>query len=1174
MPLSEQGLGNEHFVGLDFRRCSGMGYTLTNTVFESCFINSDFFAQSAWLTGATDFKFISYGNDKNRFIAFVSEYGDLQIIEYATGVLQFSRKVGWGFHENDVIHTAYYKDYILVSVYGYDNYKDETTSVIYVFENKLDDNSLKFLDEVPGTSIHDDVWGALNPFIPFKKQPSYRGSKPYNYTEDRFSTDEYTISFESSISNYEDDIVGKAVVPTSHHLVEQHYGNFDSYSAIKKMKCFCFYSDDYGENKLFIAYAECDKKQRAIELKYAVELQLDDTVDIRFLKGKQITDDKKFFVAYQTNHPYIYVWSLPSGSLFKFTAREAADYGITAIICTDDSRHVVVSGDNKRICTYDLEYGALTNITQDNYDIESGCLLTNKCFATGLDIGLIKIWDIESKRVVYIFESHENKVSGILKISENKFLTFSSEEETPKLWKFQVYLNNEFYISCQNDNVDIDLIPQPSFEDLMYDKEFTSERLVIEKKSHFLRHISCDGSKIIALTWREVIIWDINTFKHIAVIPYQLILAKDERGTLSPLCLSEDAKLMAFSLSSFYGSDVPDFLVVYSIPDLLREMEKEETKRNSEIYRIAKMETKFKTEIAKFSKCNQYLAYESSTEAYMYNVVVKGDPQKLETDWDLSPFAKIDEQGFDAPGDKVMLKSIAAIHYTSNNQIVVCTREGIIYFYDLDSSNLVAVRAMRGNINAIENVSNTNKLVASDSQSVYIWDHVDGKHSVDLLPNVNGGYMGCVFSNGLVTEDVQNEFLYLLCSNGFCLKFGNFEKREFVKFTGSEEQENLRNNLIGNTYSDYSDGLQMFIQNSNSIQHSEMALDYLRSLYASPVSPQTIIPLTLLDGLCKLEKKRKEQGFETSWVKTLAEVYSIFSEHPMIKSNKSNTYTAQLMTKSLLWTFEEVNSNEAYEAYEFYCIQAYERMQKRPEYLGVLAHAVYTVIEKQSDHDRIENICGFLNRIYDENKDLSVSVPHFYMKALFYKIKSEPQEKRFGTLDEMYRIFNDNKDVQDGYAYLFARGCDHFCGEYTTDRNKIHYFEIVVSDLQSVADYYLNKITEDNEKYDILVEILFALATYQAVLFGQRDFNKKVAMPLGYMKTMANLKKKDPSLLHELNMDKVFERNPQLEPLRKTTMLMLMVYEKINPQFQEERQIEMKLSRIQGLLNLFYEVVG
>gem|GEM_PF-6028778 len=1174
LPATERGLSNESFSKIDFRQCSGFGYTLTNSSFEFCHINSEFFAQSAWITGATDFKFIPFGDDKNKFLAFISEYGDFQIIEYATGVLQFSRKVGWGFHEHDVIHTANYKNYILVSIYGHDDYRDETTSIIYVFDKELDENSLKFLDEVPGTSVSEKVWSRLNLFLPFRKQPDYRGFKPYSYSEDKFLTNEYTIKFEAGISGYVDDIVEKTVAPISSDVLEGHYKNSELYKLIKAMKCFCFYSDDYRENKLFVAYTDCDENQKATELKYAVELQLDETVDIRFLKGKQITDDKRFFVAYQTNHPYIYVWSLPSGNLFKFTAKEAADYGITAIICTKDSRHVVVSGDNKKICTYNLEYGALTNITQDNYDIESGCLLTDRYFATGLDIGLVKIWDIESKRVAHIFAAHKNKVSGILKITQSTFLTFSSDEPTPKLWEIRVELENKLNVFCLNENVDIDLIPQPSPEELMEDERFNQERLEIERESHYPRYASCDGDKVIVLTWREVIVWDVKTFKLTSVIPYQSILAENEKGSLSPLCLSEDGKLMVFSLSSFYGSDIPNCLIVYSIPALLMEMEKEATQRNPEIYRIAKFETKFKTEVAELSKCGQYLTYESSTEAYVYDILSKGDPQKLETDWDLSPFAKIDAQGYDAPGDKVMLKSIAEIHYTTDKQIVVCTHEGIIYFYDLDSFNLLAVRAMRGNINAIESIPNTNKLVASDGQSVYIWDNVDGKHSVDLLPNANGGYTGCVFSGSLITEDIQPEFLQILSINGFNLKYGEVAKSEFVKFKGSEEQAYLRNNLIGNTYSDYSDGLQMFIQNSNSIQHSEMALDYLRSLYSSPICPQTIVPLTLLDGLCKLEKKRQEQGIPTNWLKTLSDVYSVFSKYPMVKGNKSNTYTAQLMTKSLLWTFNEVDSDQAYKSYEYYCSQVYEKMPKKPEYLSTLAYAVYTIIEKQNNHDRIDNICGFLNRIYDEYKDYSVSVPHFYMNALFYKIKSEPQEKRFGTLDEMYRVYNDNKDVQDGYAYFFVRGCDHFCWEYINDYNKIHYFEIVVKDLQAVSDYYFDKASEDNVKFDILVEVLFALATYQTVLFGQRDFNKKLAMPLGYMKTMATLRKRDPSSLHELSMNEVFKNNPHLEPLHNTITLMLMAYDKIdNPQFQEERQIKKKLSRIQELLNLFYGVL-
>jgi WD40 repeat protein len=1179
MPLEEQGLSYEHFSKLDLRRCSGMGYTLTNTVFDSCFINSEFFAQSAWLTGASDINFIPFeeqykddnGDTKlktnsNKFLAYISEYGDFQIVEYQTAVLRFSRKVGWGFHDSDVINTTPYKGYILVSVSGYDSYNEKSTSVIYVF----DKYTFEFLEEVSGNSVSEDIWEKLNPYLPFRRQPNYIGSRDYDYMEDEFLTEEYTIQFETRISNYVDDIVEQKISPTSSEIIENLYRNPKTYDSIKAMKCFCFCSDNYHENKLFITFAECNHNNKATILKYAVELQLDDTINFRLLKGKIITEDKRYIVAYQTNHPYIYVWSLPAGTLFRFTASEAAGYCINAIACSKDSKHIVVSGDKQKICTYDLAYGTLTNITQDNFDIECGCMLNDKYFAIGLDNGLIKIWNIETKKVVSIFEAHKNKISGIVKMNDQEFLSFSSDEEVPKIWGISVCVKNGYdIIFCSIINFNFELLPP---RDNIGEEDHNEEWTAIEKKSHYLRNVSYSEEKIIALTWQEVIIWDNKTLKLISNVPYKFIISESEESIVRPLCLSEDGTYAAFSFSKS--------ILVCNIPCVLQEYQKKENERNIQLFRGININTKFETESATISKCNKYLTYESGTEVYVCNITNDSEPYKLETKWEYSTFPVISDDGYDAPGDQVMLKSIDSIYYTKN-RIVVCTRIGIVYFYDLESFELKEVRALRGDINAIECIPNTNTIVASDGQSIYIWEYVNEKHKVHLLPNANGGYVNCEIKDKLLTEDITYEFLYLLQSNGLIIsKDGrtyaqadkDIQNKKLIEFKGSKEQVYLTNNLIGNTFSDYSDGLQVFIEHSDSLKYSEMALDYLRSLYTSPVCPQTIVPLTLLDGICKFEHQREKNGV-SNWMNTLKEVFTIFSDYPKVKGNKSNEYTAQMMTKSILWTIEKVSSDDAYKVFQNYCMDVYENMPKNPEYLSILSNAIYTALEKQSQRDNIDEICAVLCQMYNEFADHSVSISHFYMRALFYRIKSEPQDNRFNTLDEMYRVYNDNKDVQDVYAYLFARGCDHFCAEYMMNSNKIHYFEMVVNDLQSVSDYYLSKSVEDKKTLDVLVEILFTLATYQAVLFGQKSFNEKISMPLGYKKMMNSLHKRESATLSELSLDDVLTSNPQLEPLRKTIMLMFMAYNELEPETQKEKHLKDKLIRIQKLLNLFFGVM-
>ena len=1095
-------ISDESFTGLDFRKCAGKGYYLTNTNFDSCFINCGFLSQKVTIMGAHDLKFIPFGGKNDKYIASISKYGYFTISDFETGVVMLSRELN-GYHNEDIIYTTVYEEYILVSLFGMDKANDIHTNVIFVFEK----NTFNFILELDGSTLPVKIWKQLNRYYPLRKQPRYIGSKSFSIDDSYKETDkdttqnkkevEYTISFDTNLFGIKDDFINKKfkVLNSINHIQNSHQNN-----EICVDNMFCFYSDDY---KLFVGYGN---------LELAIELSFDDSVNVRLLKKLLFTEDKKRMVAYQTNKPWIYVWDLLSGTFFKIKVSENEVY---AAACSSDSKHVVICGDDKKIKMFDLQYGKEINVMGDNVQMSTGCLLSDSRFATGLENGFIKIWDtrdINSQRLCSIFYAHDTEIKGILPINDFTYITYA-DETTIKLWSYDIASNHSI---------------------------FNEIKKLIGHKTK-VRFVSVNPKYILSASWSEIIRWDIDTQKILEIIPLNSVLTEDVNESEkfhfgNGLGINTNGTLFAYTMTSRNNNYSQECkIVLFNI----------ENKRT-----IHEIKTELCPDSLAFSPCGNFLAFENGDKCYVYDIssAKHKEVQCLQAFMDLSV---LKEPYYYNIVEKALFQSITFLKYIDDGKILVlATREGVIFFYSSNNYELIDIKCMRDNLKFIERYNNRNTIIASALQSLYLWNQTN--NTITFLPNINSGYVGCKISN-LVTEDISSGFLHILEING-CdvdnISKVNSENIPFIDF----------NYLVSNAYCDYGDSLNVFTQSDRiDVRQCEIALEYLMCLYKTPAAHQTILPLLVIDMLSRLKLKKEKAGIEIDYSKHLNDVYDVFFLYPKVKSVISNVSTAIIMVKNILWAAEVCDADVTYNmVYKKYLKPVTDIIPDGSENIHTLVHAALIIAEKQIDNERIDDIKSYLANVY-KMKNFHTAVPFAYMKTLFHLIKNQPQEHRFNTLDEMYRVYYDNKIIEEVYAYLFARACDHFGREYMNDYYAEYYTEIIVSDLRNVLKYYPNN-----------VDILFTLATYLVVLNGQRDNMKNLKTPFRVFKKKFNFFffKKHKNLT-EKSVDIIIDAHPQLWEIKRTVLRMKKVFERLPIQDQNKESLNLKLQKITQLLTYY-----
>jgi len=570
--------------------------------------------------------------------------------------------------------------------------------------------------------------------------------------------------------------------------------------------------------------------------------------------------------------------------------------------------------------------------------------------------------------------------------------------------------------------------------------------------------------------------------------------------------------------------------------------------------------TEFCPDTFTFSYCGNFVVFDAGDKCYVYDIT-SAEPhlvQCLQTFQDLSVST---EFTYYDPVEKGRFRSIAFLKYIDRGKtLVAATSEGVIYFFATNDYKLIDVKCMRDKLKFIEKINDRNIIIANGWYSIYLWNQTD--NTVNLLPNINTGYAGCEI-NDLKTEDITRGFLYIIETNG--CKVDDLSKKNAVNDLGKPKAEKVSltnfNYLVGNIFSDYGDSLNIFMQSDNiDIRQCEIALEYMKCIYKTPVAHETVLPLLVIDGLSRLRLKKINAGIEVDYEKHLKEVYDVFCQYSKTKSVFSMVDTAIMMAKNILWAAQSCDADVAYNlVFKKYLKPVTDIIPDGSENISILVNSAVIIVEKQNNSNYIEDIGKYLSTVY-KKKNFSTLVPYMYMKTLFHLIKNQPQEHRFNTLDEMFRVYYDNRLVQEGFAFYYARACDHFAWGYMFDYFSVHNTEMIVSDLRNVLKDYPNN-----------VDILFALATYLVVVNGQKhQLNALPTMSMIVKKLFNFSLFKKSKIKPEKSIEKIFDLYPQLWEVKRTVFRMLKAFTLLPSVDQNKESLSSKLQRINQLLIKYY----
>jgi len=725
-------LSNEHFNGLDMRKCSGKGYYVANTTFESCYINRDFFQKSAVSYGEVyNLKFIEHGGDKDKFIALLTEYGEFVIYEFKTGRIRFKSNY---FQEHVVQMYGTVKGAI-----GATSYKNEILVVLFFsmaakpivnrfckdtfnYLGTLDLNTDTISDDMWADMFPDGEWLKMFPQYPFVEKHYYSGNRLYAKEKDGSLPEgevEYAIWRDARGLNNNGQVKFESQTMKTLGAKETLSNIYQNSKLLDEQilwsEMFSFYSDIYGypvdEYKLFVGFGN---------LSLAMELEIDKDVQIRKLREVIFTPDKKRMIAYnQVSSPWIFVWELPTGKLTKLTVCE---HRVAAAVCTSDSKYVVVSGSfrDNELKVFDLRYGKSATSIENNAKISSGCLLSDTTYVTGLDNGFIKVWDISAtpKSATAVFYTHGDAVNGIVKMDDKSFASYSRDCSL-RVWKYSEQ-----------------------------DKKFVCLPKLIGHSSPVLFSAVCSEG-LISVCYKEIIVWDLTKNCHKKIIPLTDLPKYRGEG----LGLSADGTKFAYMVMEYSDTrrSTPDLctLIIYNI----KENTHREIALNAPCQHVA------------FSSCGNRIAVDGVFEFIVFDIN------------DELPIPKeVARRNIDFMGHNPDLHSVSYMSYSPQGKaLIIVTLEGLTFFYGDEEYNPIPLATQRFHQGIGEPMSPWSAIDTLVSDVVVVANNDDFIYMADLkksqyfyLENINTD-VGCRLKN-LHTDDISDNFLSVLQGNGFVLE--------------------------------------------------------------------------------------------------------------------------------------------------------------------------------------------------------------------------------------------------------------------------------------------------------------------------------------------------------------------------------------------------------------------
>jgi len=154
------------------------------------------------------------------------------------------------------------------------------------------------------------------------------------------------------------------------------------------------------------------------------------------------------------------------------------------IICMCILNTNILSVDIDYIYIWDIDTGTIIKKIQNPYgdNVTYICGLDDK-FIIGSHDGLVRIWNIESGTCIQELSKHNNKINNISILSDGRFVS-GSDDKTIVLWPTNVFIPNELYNACNNNDEEnvIRLIKQG--HDINLPEEYIPLLILVTKKNN------------------------------------------------------------------------------------------------------------------------------------------------------------------------------------------------------------------------------------------------------------------------------------------------------------------------------------------------------------------------------------------------------------------------------------------------------------------------------------------------------------------------------------------------------------------------------------------------------------------------------------------------------------------------------------------------------------------
>lgn len=219
---------------------------------------------------------------------------------------------------------------------------------------------------------------------------------------------------------------------------------------LRKKKLKAFFRDYTGKNhgivrkneskNIYYYYSYCDKAIRVWDIKKKI-IEFSLQYPYRFESNLAISSDNKWIVSGCIDGSIV-IFSLESSYLITLYGHTK---GVIKLLITNDDKYIISASHDKTIRIWDLDEKTQVAIFE-GHTRSVGCITaTNsyKYIVSGSNDATIRIWDFQHKMIEAILKGHTNNVTSVLLTRDGKYIISAAgntSETTPdytiRIWNF------------------------------------------------------------------------------------------------------------------------------------------------------------------------------------------------------------------------------------------------------------------------------------------------------------------------------------------------------------------------------------------------------------------------------------------------------------------------------------------------------------------------------------------------------------------------------------------------------------------------------------------------------------------------------------------------------------------------------------------------------------------